>query len=137
MGAGEAGRGGYCGGTDEAAEDTTSTESVRAVLGVGGVVPRPSCVGKTEWVRSMCWNEGGQLLELNCAGGVVTPNLREYKYGVHTHILFDECSPQCVLQNRKLFQGGNSMVQLGQSPVNKDCYSVCLMKVKLYITSNT
>eukprot|EP00975_Prorocentrum_lima_P067068 12912865-Prorocentrum_lima.AAC.1 len=28
------------------------------------------------------------------------------------------------------------MVQLGQSPVNKDCYPVCLMRVKLLITSS-
>eukprot|EP00975_Prorocentrum_lima_P037496 7889375-Prorocentrum_lima.AAC.1 len=68
----------------------------------------------------MCFNEGGPLLELNCAGGILTPNLREYKCGLHSHILSDECSPKCVLHNRKLFKGGNGFVQLGQSPVKKD-----------------
>ena len=100
------------------------------------VVEGPSMVGKTMWVR--LWTEavGGQLLELNCAGDMSTPSLRKFRFGTHTHVLLEEASPACVLDNRKLWQGGPVRVQLGQSATNKFEYAVCLHNVRIAVTSN-
>ena len=65
------------------------------------VLEGKSGTGKTEFVRGLFGP--GKTLELNC-GGVVAVNLREFRPLEHKVILWDEASPDLVLENRKLFQ---------------------------------
>ena len=57
----------------------------------------------------------GQTFETNCAGGILHPNLREFDPLKHKAIIFDEACADLVITNKKLFQGLNQEISLGQS----------------------
>jgi hypothetical protein len=51
-------------------------------------------------------------------------------------LFFDEASAEMVLQNKKLFQAGNSWVQMARSSTNCHSYQIWAWKVKMVICSN-
>lgn len=97
------------------------------------VLDGPSRMGKTQYARALC-REGG-VLELNMAGGAQA-DLREFDPLLHELLLFDECTPQQVLQNKKLFQAGPAMVQMGTSSTNMYAFGVYVAGVKFVVSSN-
>ena len=64
------------------------------------------------------------------------PNLKEYDHEQHDLILFDECSAQKVLLQKKLFQAPLSAVSLGQSTTGCFAYSVWVHAKLLVVASN-
>ena len=76
------------------------------------VLSGPSQLGKTLYAHSLC--PAGTCFELNCAGSTDL-DLRAFSPLRHSLILFDEASPQLVLQHKKLFQGGLEEITMGQS----------------------
>ena len=97
------------------------------------VLEGPSGVGKTQYALHVL---GTRTLELNCAA-CLEPPLKEYKYGFHGGILFDEGSVAMVLRQRKLFQCAAAEVQLGCSATNAFTYSVFVHRTPLIVCSNT
>lgn len=97
------------------------------------VLDGPSRMGKTQYARALC-REGG-VLELNMAGGAQA-DLREFDPLQHELLLFDECTPQQVLQNKKLFQAGPAMVQMGTSTTNMYAFAVYVAGMKFVVSSN-
>ena len=98
------------------------------------VLDGPSGMGKTAYARSKC-PSGMEVLEINCAAGG-DPDLRPYTYGRHGLILCDEIEAEAVAAQRKLFQAGTSLVQLGTSPTNIHVYSVFVHRVRIICASN-
>ena len=98
------------------------------------VLDGPSQVGKSEYALALV--PFGEGLRINCSN-VEYPPLREFKQSRHRLLLFDEASAMLVLQNRLLFQAPNSLVQVGTSPTNKDCYNVYLHYCHIVIASNS
>ena len=98
------------------------------------VLNGPSRLGKTQFAMSLA--PRGRALEVNCAAATHPP-LREFDQSAHSLILFDEASPQMVLDNRKLFQCPNAYVTIGSSPTNSLAYSVYLNDTGLVVATNT
>ena len=71
------------------------------------VLVGPSGLGKTQFAKSLV--PKGRSLELNMASAP-EPNLKEYDHEQHDLILFDECSAQKVLLQKKLFQAPLSAI---------------------------
>ena len=98
------------------------------------VLEGPSQIGKTMFARSLAATPEA-VFEQNVSG-TVHLDLREFKWGVHTHILLDEGSPTLVLHHRKLMQGQNSWVYLGGSATGIYGYRVYVHKVRFIICCN-
>lgn len=98
------------------------------------VLEGPSKLAKTAYAQSLT-PEGMDFLDINCASGQ-EPDLRQYRYGTHGLVLFDEVSPKQVAAQRKLFQASNSEVQLGCSTTNVYSYCVYVHMVRLVLCSN-
>ena len=98
------------------------------------VLHGPSRTGKTWWARHLFQNPA-VVLDVNCAS-CPEPDLRSFRPLVHRAILFDEGTPQMVLQQKKLFQCPNADVQLGCSTTNCHAYSVFVSGVALIIATN-
>ena len=73
--------------------------------------------------------------EVNCAKGD-EPDMREYDFWSHDWILFDEASPEQVLNQKKLFQAQPNMCDMGTSGTNCHAYKVCLHRKPIIICSN-
>ena len=99
------------------------------------VLDGPSKLGKTQFAKSFV-DSAEQLLELNCAAGH-EPDLRGFRYGHHTLVLFDEIRASIVAQQREMFQACAAEVQLGCSATNCHSYTVFLFRVKLVLCSNS
>ena len=97
------------------------------------VLSGPSQLGKTLFAQSLC--PSGTCFELNCAGSTDL-DLRAYSPVRHSLILFDEASPQLVLQRKKLFQGGLEEITMGQSQTSCYSYKVWVHGIKMVLTSN-
>ena len=96
------------------------------------VLDGPSCIGNTLFARSLS-PDANSLLEVDCSG-VLDPDLRQFEALRHTHVLFDECCPLCVL--KKLFQALSSFVTLGASQTNMLAYQVWFHRVRIIVASN-
>lgn len=97
------------------------------------VLDGPTRVGKTLFARALC--REGEVLELNMAGGAMV-DLRDYDVIKHELLLFDECTPAQVLQHKKLFQAGPSMIQMGTSMTNVYAFQVYVAGKKFVVSSN-
>ena len=109
-------------------EHATARPRYRFLVLVG-----PSGLGKTQFAKSLV--RKGRSLELNMASAP-EPNLKEYDHEQHDLILFDECSAQKVLLQKKLFQAPLSAVALGQSTTGCFAYSVWVHAKLLVVASN-
>ena len=98
------------------------------------VLDGPSRMGKTAFGRSKC-PKGQFVLEINCAAGG-DPDLRSYRYGHHGLILLDEIEADVVARQRKLFQAGTALIQLGTSATNIHVYTVFVHRVRIVCASN-
>ena len=98
------------------------------------VLDGPSGLGKTQFAKSLVQEH--QTLELNMAG-CVEPDLRSWDPQKHKLILYDECSPEQMVAQKKLFQAGPSPVTLGSSRTNCLSYSVWVYGARMVCCSNT
>jgi len=98
------------------------------------VLDGPSGMGKTLFARSLS-PDVNSFFEVDCSG-VLDPDLRQFEALRHTYVLFDECSPKCVLKNKKLFQASSSFVTLGASQTNMLAYQVWFHRVRIIVASN-
>ena len=97
------------------------------------VLTGPSRTGKTEFVRGLF--PLGAVLELNCAG-LQHVCLDGFETMKHRAILWDECSPRLVSNNRKVFQHPQCMVDLGHSPTGQHVKRYFLGHCCSIITTN-
>ena len=68
--------------------------------------------------------------------GVQQPNLTQFDRARHKAILYDECAPETVLNNRQLFQAGSTPVMLGQSPTQQHAYQVFVYAIPMIVCTN-
>ena len=94
-----------------------------------------SCVGKTEYARGLV-SGPHELLELNCANQSQHVDLRALSPGTHKLVLWDEASPQLILNNKKLIQGQACQVQLGQTNTSCHSYAVFPWGVMMVVCFN-
>jgi len=99
------------------------------------VLDGPSRMGKTVYARHLA-GDPMSVLEIDCTG-TVFPDLRSFRPMVHKFIIYDECSPGLVLQNRKLFQSSASWITLGSSSTNCLSYKIWAHAVRMVVTSNS
>ena len=92
----------------------------------------PSKTGKTQWVH---WFVPG-ILEINCGGGVTTPDLHDYDEEEHPGIFFDEASLKMIIALKKVFQAGNYPVKLGQTITGTFSYKVFCHKCMMVVATN-
>ena len=100
------------------------------VLVLGG----KSRTGKTTACKLLSSRTG--YMEINCKGLTVQPNLR----GVNQHtelINFDEASLKWCLDNKKILQGPELPVTMGDSNTGMYAYDVLLNGIKMVVCSNT
>ena len=95
----------------------------------------PSGTGKTSYAKHIT-GDPQEVLEVNCAA-CPEPDLRDFRYGLHKAILFDEANPSLVLAQRRLFQAPPCLVDLGCSTTNCHKYQVFVSGVMMVICSNT
>ena len=98
------------------------------------VIEGASGTGKTYFTKWMLGNPD-KVLEVNCAS-CPEPEIREFKALHHQVILFDEASPQMIIQQKKLFQAPPCFVELGCSTTNCHSYKVLVSGTRLVICSN-
>jgi hypothetical protein len=98
------------------------------------VLDGESGMGKTEYIRQLFGSD--QVFEVNLKRGGSDFSLRSFDESIHKCILFDELHPDVVLDNRKLFQCQNVVIELGQSPTGTQTYEVWLNDVVIVICSN-
>jgi hypothetical protein len=98
------------------------------------VLDGPSQCGKTRYARSLV-PDGREVFEVSCASGTL-PSLREFDWNRHGLILFEECTPEIMARERKLFQCPNIAVQMGASSTNCFMYEIFVHRVRLVCTCN-
>ena len=99
------------------------------------VLDGESRTGKSSWAFWI-FGDPKQVFYVNCAH-CSEPDLRKFDRDVHKAILFDEATPQMVLNQRLLFQGPPCFVKLGTSTTNCHAYDVFTSGIRLIICSNT
>ena len=97
------------------------------------VLDGPSRTGKTQFAKSLAPPDEVYEVNMACAPEA---DLRTYDPLVHTVIVYDECSPEQVIRQKKLFQAGASSVLLGASGTNCHAYHVWVHRKKMVICSN-
>ena len=93
----------------------------------------PSQYGKTSFAVSLFGP--AETLVVSCQNAQ-QPNLTQFQRSRHKCLVFDECEPELVLQNRQLFQAGATPVMLGQSPTQQHAYQVFVYAVPMVICTN-
>ncbi len=81
------------------------------------VLDGPSRTGKTQFSLAL-WGVG-RCLQINCCTMGDTPTLHGFDWKKHDCILWDECSPSLVCNNRLLFQHPVAPVDVGHSPTGQ------------------
>ena len=97
------------------------------------VLEGKSGTAKTQFVRGLYGPD--KTLELNCAG-VTAVNLRDCRPLEHKVVLWDEASPELVLENRKLFQCPPCWIDLGHSATGTLVYKVWVNEALFVIATN-
>ena len=98
------------------------------------VLTGPSRLGKTAFARSLK-EPGTEYLELNCSANS-DPDLRSYRWTLHSLIIFDEISPAQVANQRKLFQASATPIDLGTSSTQIYSYKVYVHRKRMVLCSN-
>ena len=104
-----------------------------SIQGTG--VDRPQRHWETQYALQIT-GKPDEVLEVNCAS-CPEPDLRDFIFGVHKAILFDEAKCKMVLAQKKLFQAGAAWVHLGCSVTNCHAYRVFVHGVMMIICCNT
>ena len=92
-----------------------------------------SGLGKTQFAKGLVL--AGRTLELNMASAP-EPDMREYDPTLHDLVLFDECTPQQVLRQKKLFQCPPVEVGLAASATSCHAYNVWVHKKLFVVATN-
>ena len=92
-----------------------------------------SGLGKTQFAKGLV--PAGRTLELNMASAP-EPDMREYDHSLHDLVLFDECSPQQVLRQKKLFQCPPVEIGLAASATSCHAYKVWVHKKLFVVATN-
>ena len=100
------------------------------VLVLGG----KSRTGKTTCCKLLSSPDG--YFEINCKGLTVQPNLRPVTEATEL-INFDEASLRWWLDNKKILQGPELLVTMGDSSTGMFAYDVLLNGIKMVVCSNT
>ena len=95
----------------------------------------PPNTGKSQFVRMQY--PVGALLELDCGGRELFPDLKQFRRPRHRAILYDEGTPEMVLKHKLVFQSSNAWCTLGNSPCNRDVYHRWFYGTHQIICSNT
>ena len=98
------------------------------------VLDGPSCMGKAQFARSLAPTSKG-VLEINMVGSAKV-DLKLYDPLLHEVLLFDECDPRAVLENKKLFQAGSACISMQTSATNIMAFNVCVAQKKFVVCSN-
>ena len=98
------------------------------------VLTGPSRLGKTAFARSLK-EPGTEYLELNCAASS-DPDLRSFRFSLHSLIIFDEISPAQVANQRKLFQASATPIDLGASSTQIYSYKIYVHRKRMVLCSN-
>ena len=89
-----------------------------------------SRTGKSTLAKSLGPNPYVQTVQ-----NAEAPDLKGFKHGVHTYILFDNVNDmQFVLDARALFQANNDFHTLGDSRTGMYAYQVWLWRVPMVVT---
>ena len=97
------------------------------------VLTGPSSLGKTQFAKSLFGIS--ETLVVPCQG-VANPSLKKFRRKQHKAILFDEVASSCIVNNKQVFQANNDIVLLGQSPCQRDIYSVFLYGIACICCTN-
>lgn len=100
------------------------------------VLHGPSAVGKSIFARSLAEQNNCPFLAVNMSGGILTPDLRAFRFGHHKFVILEEASVDAVLHNKLLVQGCAMVIQLGQTTTSRWGYPICTHGVRFVITSN-
>ena len=92
-------------------------------------------MGKTTYCKQLV-NSIDEYMEINCAGLTCQPNLRPITPAVKI-INFDEASVAWCLTNKKILQGPDMPVTMGDSATGCHSYKVELNGLLMVICSNT
>ena len=92
-----------------------------------------SGLGKTQFAKGLVG--AGRTLELNMASAP-EPDMREYDHTAHDLVLFDECGPEQVLKQKKLFQCPPVEVGLAASATSCHAYKVWVHKKLFVVATN-
>ena len=98
------------------------------------VLTGPSRMGKTAFARSLK-EVGTEYLELNCSANT-DPDLRSFRWSLHSLIIFDEITPSQVANQRKLFQASATPIDLGTSSTQMYSYKVYVHRKRMVFCSN-
>jgi len=95
----------------------------------------PSRIGKS--IRAKTLFDPERYFLVTCQGlGSDLPSLREFDRDFHQVIIWAEITPQQVLANKVVFQGGVDRVSMAQSRCNGFAYSVWLWQAPQVLCSN-
>ena len=97
------------------------------------VLVGPSRMGKTNLALSLF---GIHYTYVCNAQGTTTPYLNGFSKRFHKAILFDEASPECVKQNKQLFQASADGSCIGGSKTNCHLKELFLYQVPIIICAN-
>ncbi len=98
------------------------------------VLNGPSQCGKTVFAQRLFgWQH---TLMVDCQG-TSTPSIRAFNRSIHKAIVYDELSDAGILQNKKLFQSGVDVNELGQSVCNMHAYKRWTYGTAMIISTNT
>ena len=95
----------------------------------------PSRCGKS--LKAMSLFGAEHTLSVNCQGvSPSLPSIRAFDRAQHSAILWDEIDEAQVLNNKLVFQAGNSTVAMSQSACNAFSYEKYLYAVPMLLCSN-
>ena len=98
------------------------------------VLVGPSMVGKTTFCKQLVAHD--EYMEINCMNLKTQPNLARLSHKTKL-ICFDEASVRWCLDNKKMLQGPEAPLTMGDSATGMHSYSVQLNGMKMVICSNT
>jgi hypothetical protein len=96
----------------------------------------PSKAGKTNFALSLFGRRKTLLVNCQCLGGHL-PDIRRLDVACHAAIVWDECDPRQILNNKVVFQSGPYGVSLAQSACNAHAYVKFLHRVAHIVCANS
>ena len=92
-----------------------------------------SQTGKSQFVHAYIPG----IREINCQGGITTPDLKDYDEEKDPALFFDEACLKLIVDNKKVFQCINKTVKLGQTTSGMYSYDVYTHKCMMVVANNT
>jgi hypothetical protein len=96
----------------------------------------PSRAGKTNFALSLFGRRKSLVVNCQCLGGNL-PDIRRLDVAYHEAIVWDECDPRQILNNKVVFQSGPFGVTLAQSACNAHAYVKYLHRVAHIVCANS